>query len=404
MKLGTHKLQLSTTLLALIAWTSLLGQFARLETAVGKVNIYEILMVFFMLFTIRKNLNIRSIFRSKIFWTSAVFIVWSVGITLFRSWPHITETFSGLAYLVRITLYAGFGWSVYSWCKGSKTKKHSLEQGITFWFIAMILLGIGQYLLLPDTRILAELGWDDHLSRAFGTLFDPLFFGCITALSSIWMFWHGLKEKTQAKTWLWAVGFAGSLLATTLSFSRSAYLAYMVAFLTLAFVLRQRKVLLAVPLLIMALVLVPKDGGGEGQKLLRTRSIEQRIEHSEYQTRDWTQNEMLFGRGWNVNETQKKRAEGFSEEYQLSSTPEDISQNHAQFVDSLYLQIWLASGFIGLSMFITLLFLVWNSQNTLGKSLLALVATHSLVSPSFFYPWILLVFICSIATQKKTTS
>ncbi len=400
MRLGMRKLQISDTLLVLIGISSLLGQFARFETFLGTVSVYEVLMIIFTTFTIWKNFS-TSIFRNKIFLFASLFLTWSIGITLIQSWPEISSSLSGIAYLLRLGVYGVFAWSLVLWRNSKMHTSNRMHQGITLWFALMGVLGIGQYLLLPDTRILAELGWDDHLSRAFGTLFDPTFYGCITALGSIWFFYHGLLEKKKLTVYFWQGGFALLLLTTTLSFSRASYIAYVAGFLILAWFLRHRRVLLAIPLLVMALFLVPKDGGGEGQKLLRTRSIEQRLDHAEYQTQNWTTTEIIFGRGWNFQESQERRSEGFSKEYQIQTVPETIKQSNAQLADSLYLQILLGSGAVGLGLFLLTLLSWWSSQEIIGKASIFAVAVHSLASPGFFYPWILLILIVISSTSRK---
>lgn len=404
MKLGTHKLSLQDTLLASIGLASLLGQLARLETPLGTLSFYEILMVLFILFTIWKK-KARTVFSYSILWLGGAFLVWSVGITLSIAWPNFSPAFSGIAYLVRFALYAVFAWSLVLWKTHTNKPEDKLWWGTTLWLFLMALLGIGQYLLFPDTRILVELGWDDHLSRAFGTLFDPTFYGAITALGSIWFFYQGSVRSKKIPPLIWQIGYAISLLATTLSFSRAAYIAYVAGFLGLAGILRQRRILLAIPLLIMALFLVPKDGGGEGQKLLRTRSIEQRIDHAEYQTQNWSNREVVLGRGWIFSDAQERRTAGLAQEYQLQEIPETVQYNHAQLVDSTYLQIVLTSGLIGLLLFLLFLSNWWHILPPVGKATLASIAVYSLISPGFFYPWILLALIgIGVSGEQKKDS
>src|SRR3989304_8999963 len=50
---------------------------------------------------------------------------------------------------------------------------------LLFFSSAIAVFGLAQYILIPDTRFLAVLNWDDHYYRLLSTLLDPNFTGII---------------------------------------------------------------------------------------------------------------------------------------------------------------------------------------------------------------------------------
>ena len=129
-----------------------------------------------------------------------------------------------------------------------------------------ILIGLGQYFLLPDMRVFQYLGWDDHLSRLTLPHFDPTFTAVMIGLALL------STAKAFPKFWLLTSIFysAGILL----SYSRSVWLSLVLT--GLLFIKNKKIVLVSSVLLLLSIFALPQKFG-EGTNLLRTFSIESRF-------------------------------------------------------------------------------------------------------------------------------
>lgn len=138
----------------------------------------------------------------------------------------------------------------------------------------------------------------------------------------------------------------------------------------------------------MAILLIPKDGGGEGQKLLRTNSIEARTEVLNYHTQDFKGLDWLIGRGWYYEGSLQIHRQALSEE-----KTEFTATSHARAVDNTYLHVLFSSGLPGLILFGTILTtLAWNLRHSpAAEAILGAVIIHSLFSTALLYPWVWLI-------------
>jgi hypothetical protein len=384
---------LTEVLLILIGLTSLLGQWQRLSTPFGLISLHEILLLALVVFSLYRHRSAwLDILKQPVIWLGIAWVGWLLLITIINS--QITDNFQllqvGLAYWLRLVLYA-LGWfALAAYLKINPERRRIVLNGLMAWLAVQLLFGLGQYLLLPDTRQLVYLGWDDHLSRAMGTLLDPGFFGLLMVFGAVLSFDRYLESDKLQKlifSW-WPILFAGFVLGLALSFSRASYIAYISAFLIYAFLKRQRIIWLTLPLLIMAILLIPKDGGGEGQKLLRTNSIEARTEVLSYHTQDFSGLNWLIGRGWYYEGSLQLHRQALSEE-----KTEFTATSHARAVDNTYLHILFSAGIPGLFLFgLILMTLAWKLRLApTTEAILGAVIIHSLFSTALLYPWVWLI-------------
>lgn len=112
-------------------------------------------------------------------------------------------------------------------------------------------LGFFQLQLFPDFKELAEEGWDPHKNRLLSTWFDPNFVGGMLAF----VLSLALGKLTTAKKLqpILVIAALILLIALFLTYSRSAYLAFMAA-VSLIGLLKSRKLLVGA--LIAALLLI----------------------------------------------------------------------------------------------------------------------------------------------------
>ncbi len=393
---------MTTILLGLIWIFSLLGQFERVLTPLGRLSVHEIFMAIFIVYSGTFWLHSKKWFgvSRPPAWTLWLcgFFIWTILTTLLNAWwLHSTQLLvvAG-SYLFRLILYLGFGWAVWFQHTQKRITSAQLFLALWSWLVLQALFGVFQYLVFPDTRLFKYLGWDDHLSRAFGTLFDPGFFGLICVFGALVSISLLLKRKSFRLTWwMQQLGLVISLAALALSFSRASYVAFLVGIGALALLLKQKRLLLFFPLLVMVLFLLPKDGGGEGQKLSRTNSIEAREEVLSYHARNITWKDMVLGRGWYYESVLHLHEAGLGKQ----ELPE--IQN-AQSVDMLYAHIFFSTGIVGTLFFSGFLFTFWGALRgkPLSKALLGSTLAHSIFAPSLLYPWVLLSLISLFVSDE----
>lgn len=117
--------------------------------------------------------------------------------------------------------------------------------------LGIAILGLLQFFFLPDLRFLESQGWDPHYFRTTSTFLDPNFAGVFFALTLILLTIRPiLKMKSSIRILILALVFI--TLATT--YSRSAYLMFLVSGLLLAYLQKSAKTAQIVVFLTAALL------------------------------------------------------------------------------------------------------------------------------------------------------
>lgn len=380
--------RLITLLLICIAAFSLLGQFGRSMTPFGYVSWYEVFIFIFVLCSlpvIKVSLPKKD---QSVLFVLGLFFIWALSTTLF----HKEVALIGTAYLARMFLYVCLCFSLKNILDAQIISYSFLKTGISLWLSIFAALGIFQFLFLPDTRIFFYLGWDDHLSRAFGTLFDPGYFGLLMVAGVLFTLWDARVQKY----WWHQVQLAVYIMATALSYSRASYLGLCVGILAFSYFTKKKKMLLMIPLFIMSLVLLPMDGGGEGQNLVRTQTVAMRREVAEIHTRSFRGMDHIIGKGWYYEKALSLHAQELGEKQNV------VKRQNSGGVDNAFLHVFFSTGYIGSVLFLgTLFMLLKKSQNTFWKSLLAAVSAHSFFSLGLFYPWIMLILAITFFLREE---
>ncbi len=187
---------------------------------------------------------------------------------------NIFEFISSVLYLLRLDFYLLFMIPLIN-IKKTTLKKLRIELLIAG--LVFILLGYIQYAFYPNLRNLFYLGWDEHLYRLFSSLLDPNFAGALITLIILFystFFFENFKNSRLLTRTLLLFAYAFMIPSLFLTYSRSAYIMFILASLAFLFLARQKKIiLLFIAVFVVSLILLPKNFGGEGVKLLRTASI-----------------------------------------------------------------------------------------------------------------------------------
>lgn len=295
----------------------------------------------------------------------------------FRNYSGREILVSGL-YLVRWILYG----SLYFIISDLKTKfKYLNRQNITRFLIVIgvvyAIFGLLQYWFWPDISLLTVMGWDPHYYRIVGTFLDPGFSGIIYVLTLILL----LSEKPfpPINYWLSAISF----FALALTYSRSSYLAFLIAMTVIALMKKQLKfLLLACLLMALTVLILPRYQGGEGVKLERTASVQARADNWQ-KTFLIARDHFWLGVGFNTLRYVKR-------DYDIPN--KDWQTSHAGAgADSSLLFVFATTGVAGLAAYLWL----WLKMFRFSRRFLAIFATlmalmvHSWFLNSLFYPWVM---------------
>jgi O-antigen ligase len=311
----------------------------------------------------------------------AVFIL-VLGVSLILAIPRLNSSavIISSAYWIRLLFLSLLYFSLRHLNK--KQKKPLLLFSIALF----ITLGIGQYILWPDTRNLSFFGYDDHYYRLIGSFLDPNFTGLILAVSVL-IAWHHFKGLMRFTALI-------PLAALALTFSRSSYLAFGVGLVYLALKKRWWPILGLVPILVSFILAAPKPFG-EGVNLTRTYSIESRVSSQGQGLSLWLQRP-FFGHGFNTLAT-------YQSDYSENFTPIRVGG-----VDNSFFYILATGGVIGFAAFVYLLYSLWKlaSWTPVVQAALLSIFAHSWWNNSFFYSWIFvfIIIMADYASLRKTES
>lgn len=289
----------------------------------------------------------------------------SFAISLLASQLISSVTVSAFLYLARFLLYLMLFLTI---------QKQDLTKIKNYAFISIsvfVALGFLQYILIPDTRVLAFLGYDDHYYRLIGSFFDPNFTGLILSLIALSFVFKG--KYFSPLTIL-------SLIALILTFSRSSYLIFIIGLTSLVIWRKQYQILLLVPVLLLAIFIAPKPFG-EGVNLFRTYSITSRLTNSARALTTITKSPLL-GVGFN--------------NYKPTS---DEIPNLSSGVDNSFLFVLATTGIIGFTTYLYFLYKFLKQSQPMVRYLILLVCLHSFFNNSLFYSWV--IFPLALLSQTN---
>ncbi len=297
----------------------------------------------------------------------------------------LTESAISFSYILRFFLYLLFGWTVYS---GAFPKiKMNIAKIFISSGIGLAIIGLLQLVFLPNLEFLRSLGWDPHFFRTVSTFLDPNFAGAYFVLTFLL-----LTEKKYQKIFL-ILTFA-ALLTT---FSRSAYLMFLISGLTLSY-LKKSKVL-AFSFVILFLILLA-GFYTYGELVAKPRSIN-REQSASFRLNTWQQGltifekNPIFGVGFNAYKYALR-------EYKLADV-QFLDSRGSSSNDSSILFILSTTGLIGFiiySLFIITLVKSSLKNNFIFVSGLCGLLIHSFFANSLFYPFIL-IWIFLISGQDR---
>ncbi len=309
------------------------------------------------------------------------------------------EFLTSLAYLIRLAIYLLFGWLI---IKGiyinfyTKILPTLLVSGVL-----LAILGLLQFIFIPNLGFLEQFSWDPHLYRAVSTFLDPNFLGLYLTLTL------GLLTQTKLPKNILIILFTLVFVTLIITFSRSAYLSFTALFL-ISSILQKSIKLLLVSICLSAILFVSFWGY---QKIIAQPYMVDRSQSAQARVSSWQQGidifkkNLLLGVGYNSYRYALR-------EYNLASTSQ-LTSRGASSNDSSLLHILATTGIVGfLSVcfvcFSILRCLIPHQSKVFAKSIffpsLMAILVQSFFVNSFFYPFILIWVIMYTAYIFKTSS
>lgn len=288
----------------------------------------------------------------------------------------------GALYLVRWIFYA----LLYILVLQRYTKTKLWLYGLYMIGVGFGLLGLIQFFLYPDLRNLSYLGWDPHFYRLFGTFLDPNFAGIFLVLTILLgvFIWKGKKLRI----WV-ALGEAVSVVSLLLTYSRSSYLALVVAITTIAILKKKWTFIVVVVAFIAVILFFPKIPGNT-LNLLRVGSTFARVGN-------WQEGLVLIGQA-------PAFGHGFNTLRYLGPDVGSAISKAAAGLDSSLLFVGATTGIVGLAAYGYLILSLIRvcRTNTVYLASLAALGVHSLFVNSAFYPWVMIWFWIVTGIVEKT--
>ena len=268
----------------------------------------------------------------------------------------LSEITIGAMYLLR--------WLVYSSLAGVAIQSIKVLPVVG---IGTAIIGILQYIIIPDVRFLEAWGWDPHYYRIVGIFLDPGFTGLILVLTLIF-----IVINNYHKFW-WFVVY----IALALTYSRASYLAFFTAFTWISYQKKNwRYCTMSLLILGLTIVILPRVSSGEGVKLERMSTVWARI--------------ASWKKAWEIFSDNPIIGVGFNTyRYAQKASPESHAGAGS---DSSILLVMATTGIIGLLYYLKYLKALWKLSTqrlALSTSLIA-IFVHSFFLNSLFYPAVML--------------
>lgn len=300
---------------------------------------------------------------------------------------------NSFAYILRFSSYILFGWLVVSGALPTVTQ--NINKILIFSGVGIGILGLLQFIFIPDLIFLASNGWDPHYLRTVSTFLDPNFTGVFLSLTLILL---AVKGKEILRPRIFQVLFLLVYLGIVTTFSRSAYIALLTSFLLLA--------LLKKSFLLLILTIVLGLGLWLGFKIythvIAVPNNINRQQSAKYRLNSWEQ-------GWQIFTKSPILGSGFnSYRFALSQyhlTESDITKSRgASANDSSLLFVLATTGILGLAAYIFFIASLIRKplQNPVLVTGLVGIICSSFFINSLFYPFILIWIILMICKPLKS--
>ena len=348
-------------LLLLLILSLALGQLGRLEIFPGIViYVHDLLVILLLISYLPKTKT----FSTPLTRPILAFTLTAIVSLLVAAWHFPPfQVLTGSLYLLRWLAYA----SVYLVVRQLKLPRSNLRF-LTLTGLAVAITGLIQYFVIPDTRFLYDLGWDEHYYRLIGTFLDPNFTGIFLVLTLLLLWPSPLS----------LLPFAALLL----TYSRSSYLAFVVVLIAALWRHHIRLLFVSCILFLVILFLLPRPGG-EGVKLERLYSLTNRLDS--------------MTTGLNIFQSAPVTGVGFN---LLRFHQENPVSHSGAGIDNSFIFLLATTGIPGFLAYLWLLKKQLETKLIAYRLSLIAILVHSLLNNTLFYAPIMLWFWLLLALDR----
>lgn len=370
------------------------GQLIKLplsqNTGITLLDIATLILCCFGLFKLKFKLK-----KPSLPLTGALFFIFVATLSLILTPLHLTsmQFLSSFLYTIRFGAYILLGWEIYS--GAYPLLKDKIPQILITSGFSLAVLGLAQFIFLPDLRSLAKDGWDPHFYRTASTFFDPNFLGAYLTLTLLLISQNVLHLKTDKRNLLFIIVY----LTLMTTFSRSSYGMFLISFLTLSFFKKSAK-LAYMAIILFCLLLLSFQ--------IYIRAVNQvtpldRGQTASYRITTWQQGFEIFsknpilGVGFNAYNFALRQYKLGDEQF--------LAGKGSTTNDSSLLHIASTTGILGLFAYFYFLFSLckhWKKNPVLTAGILGLIG-HSIFVNSLFYPFILIWIVLSASNLYEHT-
>lgn len=353
---------ISTIVLVFTIFSFFIGQIFRINFLNISFPLLDIATILLALINVFQHIKTKDLkIKNKFF---AYFLVFSWIFLVFNLFKYQIYSLKPVFYLIRLTCLLSF--FIFPLHLGLKIKNFFYIS-----IIANIIFGLIQYFFWPNFTYFDALNWDPHLYRLVSTFFDPTFTGLIYLFFIVKLF---LDKKFPYR---WPL-LITSYIAMILTYSRSTYLCFLLAFTFIAFNLKNLKIFLISFLLITTTIFLLPRQPGEGTKLERTSSIKAKIEN--------------YQEGWQTFIKSPLIGFGYNNLPFIREIKNPISHANSGF-DGSIMTLLTTTGIVGTTLFLFGLKQIYVKSDLFNKTFILVILLHSLFANSLLYPWILLSLV-----------
>lgn len=365
------------------------GQLVKVSIGPGGATLLDITVIIFCLFGL---IQIKlKLLNPPLFIKAGLFFCFVALASLILTPLKLTlpQYFSSALYIVRFFSIILFGWLLLS--KAFPKVRQNSGNILLLSGVSIAVLGLLQFIFLPDLRFLAFLGFDPHLYRTVSTFVDPNFAGAFFVLTLLLLFQNLGKDKKRI------IYFLLVYLALLTTFSRSSYLMFLISFLVLALLRKSIKTAIFTMFLFVVLIFSFQHyivGVNKITPLDRNQTAALRFSTWQ-QGLDIFQKNPLLGIGFN--------AYRFAlEQYKLGDS-QFLSSKGSSTNDASALYILATTGILGFIIYASFLIGLIKTKNLLLLAAIIGLLGHSIFVNSLFYPFIMIWLVLMGSSHDKQT-
>ncbi len=267
-------------------------------------------------------------------------LVGFISLVIHSRFLYITQFIVSLLYLIRWILYTCLLFVTAEFLEPFKKRipKLLLISGTVF-----VIIGYLQYIFYQDLHNLFFLGWDEHMYRLFSSLLDPNFTGAFLMFFTIFLYGMiiiSIQTKNKKNTILLLLLTIVTILALLLTYSRSAYLSFLVSSIVFFVLIGKKKIIPGlIAAMLIFIIIISRNFNIENINLFRVVSTEARIETAQNAIQIIQKNP-LIGVGFNSYKYAQIRY-GFRDQRNAITSHADAGS------DNSYLFVFATTGILG---------------------------------------------------------